>query len=80
MTDQFFINILTDKTGGLIGCFQEEKPKFLKQFYLSGGTGLALLTADLFAWAAMRMHKEVEWEKAKMEITAKVKSYPLKKG
>jgi predicted nucleotidyltransferase component of viral defense system len=42
MTDQFFTYVLTNKTAELLSRFQVEKPEFLKSFYLSGGTALAL--------------------------------------
>lgn len=43
MSRPFFINTLPLKTTKLITLFQDKKPRFLKNFYLSGGTVLSLL-------------------------------------
>lgn len=39
---QFFTQTLPQKTKDLVAKFQQDKPAFLNQFYLSGGTGLSL--------------------------------------
>jgi len=42
MNSNLFVNTLPDKTNALIIAFQKDFPSFLKDFYLSGGTALAL--------------------------------------
>lgn len=39
---KIYSNTLPDKTKKLTKTFQKARPKFLKEFYLSGGTGLSL--------------------------------------
>ncbi len=42
MNNKLFINTLPKKTANLVKVFQDKKPDFLNNFYLSGGTALSL--------------------------------------
>lgn len=42
MKNNLFTDTLTEGTLHLVSLLQDKKPKFLKDFYLSGGTGLSL--------------------------------------
>lgn len=42
MKNNLFTDTLTKGTSRLVSLLQEKKPEFLKNFYLSGGTGLSL--------------------------------------
>lgn len=42
MNNKFFVETLPKNTATLITMFQDKKPAFLKDFYLSGGTALSL--------------------------------------
>jgi predicted nucleotidyltransferase component of viral defense system len=42
MNNKFFVETLPKNTAHLIKVFQDKKPDFLKDFYLSGGTALSL--------------------------------------
>lgn len=42
MTNKIFLKTLPSKTRALLNEFQQKKPDFLNNFYLSGGTGLSL--------------------------------------
>ena len=42
MNNHFFTSTLPSKTARLMEIFQEDKPDFLENFYLSGGTALSL--------------------------------------